>query len=386
MKALVAEADWEPKKEYRLSEKEQKSRHAVVGSQVWRNPRLEIRDVPVPSVGNDQVLIRVAACGICGSDTHTYETDGDGYIIFSGPTKLPSILGHEFSGEIVEVGKDVVGFAKGDIVTSESIMWCGKCLPCRSGMLNQCENVELMGLTSDGAFAEYIAVKAAYCWKLNGLTERFGHNDVLRIGTLIEPIGCAYNGIFIAGEGFLPGACAIVYGAGPIGLGAVMLLKTAGASKIIAVDVVEERLLLAKKLGADFVFNANGTSDLVEAVMNITGGWGADIQVEAAGAAHKTIPLLQQLCSRRGKIIYLGRVDASAHVDLNRVVSGAHAIIGSRGHSGYGIYSQIIRLLQGGRLDAAREMVTTVFPFSEIRKGFARSSDRKDAKILIEIR
>lgn len=385
MKAFVADADWEPRRDYRITEDETKVRHAVVGSQVWRNPRLELRDVPVPGVRNDEVLIRVAACGICGSDTHTYETDGDGYILFSGPTKLPCVLGHEFSGDVVEVGKDVVGFDAGDIVTSESIMWCGKCLSCRSGIPNQCENVELMGLTSNGAFAEYIAVRAGYCWKLNSLEHRFARKEMYRLGSLIEPIGCAYNGIYISGGGHLPGATAVIYGAGPIGLGAVLLLKTSGAARIIAVDIVDERLDIAAKLGADAVFNAQREPDLVGRLLESTGGAGADIQVEAAGAAQVTIPLMQALCAKRGKIVYLGRVAATAHMDLNRIVSGAHTIVGSRGHSGYGIYPQIISLLQGGRLDAAKEIVTSVLPFERIVEGFALSTNRTDAKILIDM-
>ena len=243
-----------------------------------------------------------------------------------------------------------------------------------------------MGLTSNGAFADFISVKAKYCWKLESLEEQFERNDIFKIGTLIEPIGCAYNGIFIAGGGFLPGSNAIVYGAGPIGLGAVLLLKIAGAAKVIVVDVVDERLRIAKKLGADHVFNFDNEDTLEEVVMEMTSGWGADIQVEAAGAAHKTIPLLQKLCAKQGKIIYLGRVDASVHVDLNRIVSGAHSLIGSRGHSGYGIYHEIIRLLQGGRLNAVTEMVTSVFPFDRILEGFTLSTNRTDAKILIDMR
>ncbi len=385
MKALVAEAEWKPRVNYPLAADEDRKRRAIVGSQTWRNPRVGIKNVPAPAVGDDDLLIRVSYCGICGSDTHTYESDSDGYILFSGPTKLPCVLGHEFSGEVVEVGKDVLGFVKGDIVTSESVMWCGKCLSCRSGMLNQCENIELMGLSSNGAFADFISVNARYCWKLNGLKSRFETKDIFTLGTLIEPIGCAYNGIFISGGGFLPGSYAIVYGAGAIGLGAVLLLRTAGAAKIIAVDVVNERLEIAKKLGADHVVNASSEDNLEETLREMTSGSGAGIQVEAAGAAHKTMPLMQKLCAKRGKIIYLGRVDASAHVDLNHVVSGAHAIIGSRGHSGYGIYPEVIRLLQGGRLGQAKEIVTSVFPFSRILEGFASSVSRKDGKILIEI-
>jgi threonine dehydrogenase-like Zn-dependent dehydrogenase len=385
MRAFVAEAEWKPRKDYPLTEEENKRKRAIVGNQAWQNPRFALTTVPTPAVLDDEVLVRVAACGICGSDTHIYETDPEGYIIFSGLTKLPCIPGHEFSGEVTEVGKDVIELKKGDIVTSESIMWCGKCLPCRSGMLNQCENVELMGLSSNGAFADFISVKAKYCWKLNSLEERFERKDVFQLGTLVEPIGCAYNGIFISGGGFLPGSHAIIYGAGPIGLGAVLLLRTAGAAKIIAVDVVEERLAIARRMGADVVLNIGNEPHLEEVLKELTSGRGADIQVEAAGAVHITLPLMQKLCSTRGKIITLGRVDTSAQVDLNRVVSGAHAIIGSRGHSGYGIYPEIIRLLEGGRLNGAKDIVTSMFTFSRIEEGFALSAKRTEAKILIEM-
>jgi threonine dehydrogenase-like Zn-dependent dehydrogenase len=168
-------------------------------------------------------------------------------------------------------------------------------------------------------------------------------------------------------------------------LGAVLLLRTAGAAKIIAVDVVDERLAIARSMGADVVLNISNEPRVEEVLKELTSGRGAEIQVEAAGAAHVTLPLMQKLCSQRGKIITLGRVDASAQVDLNCVVSGAHAIIGSRGHSGYGIYPQIIRLLQGGRLNGAKEIVTSVFPFSRILEGFALSTKRTEAKILIEM-
>lgn len=331
------------------------------------------------------MLIRVKVCGICGSDTHLLETDADGYVLFSGAVKFPCILGHEYSGEIVEIGKGVSGFKKGDAVTGESILWCGKCLPCRYGMLNQCENIELMGLTADGAFAEYIAVKGKYCWNLNSLEEKFERDDIFKVGSLIEPLGCAYNGIFISAGGFYPGANAIVYGAGPIGLGSVILLKAAGAGRIIAVDVIDERLEIARKMGADYTFNPAKTSEIDKVILDITHGWGADLQIEAAGAAHQTIPIIQKLHSKRGKVIYMGRAEALATIELNKIVSGGHSIIGSRGHSGYGIFPNIIKLLQGGRLEGIKEMITSVFPFSEVITAFETSKERKDGKILVKI-
>ncbi|MBF0559431.1 MAG: zinc-binding dehydrogenase [Nitrospirae bacterium] len=283
------------------------------------------------------------------------------------------------------MGKHVTDFGKGDIITGESILWCGKCLPCRHGMLNQCENIELMGLTSDGAFAEYMAVKAKYCWNLTDLLEKFETDKVYNLGTLIEPVGCAYNGIFVSGGGFLPGASAVVYGAGPIGLGAVALLKTAGAGKIIALDIVDERLEIAKKMGADHVFNPDKTPDLGKLITELTNGWGADLQIEATGAARRTIPLIESVYSNRSKVIYLGRADSLATVQLNKMVSGAHSFVGSRGHSGYGIFPNIIRLLHGGRLGSLEEMITSIFPFSGIMSAFETSKKRTDGKVLVKV-
>jgi threonine dehydrogenase-like Zn-dependent dehydrogenase len=242
-----------------------------------------------------------------------------------------------------------------------------------------------MGLTKDGAFAERISLRADYCWKLNGIAERFERRDAYRVGTLIEPIGCAYNGIFISGGGVVPGEYAVVYGAGPIGLGAVLLLRLAGAAKIIVVDVVDERLAIARQLGADHTINFMLDQQVPETIRGLTNGWGADIQVEAAGA-RPTVAIMQRVCAKRGRIIYLGRAEASTPLELNSMVSGAVRLVGSRGHSGYGIYPSIIRLLQAGRLDNAKHIITSVFPFSRIHDAFKATSSRKDGKILIEMR
>lgn len=386
MKALVIDAEWNPKEGYLLSKKEISQKRAFIGSQVWKNTRFEIKNVPTPNLENDEVLIRVKSCGICGSDTHLYETDKDGYIIFSGLTKLPCISGHEFSGVIEKKGSKVTTFEVGDKVAVESIMWCGFCEPCRSGAPNQCKNIELMGLSADGAFAEYVAVNARLCWKINDLAKIYAEADIFDIGALIEPIGCAYNGIFIVGGGFKPGATVVVYGAGPIGLGAIALAKASGASMIIAFDVIDERVKLAMDIGADFAFNINkmGGCSPGEKVIELAGEWGIDIQVEAAGAAPVTIPEMEKAMSENGKIIYLGRAATSTPMFLDALVSGANKIIGARGHSGYGIFPYIIKLLASGRLDI-RKMITARYPFEKVLDAFRMSTKRCDGKIIVNI-
>ncbi len=386
MKALIVDAEWKPRHDYPLSKEEETYRRAYVGSRIWRNPNFEVKEVPTPDIADNEVLIRVMVCGICGSDAHIYETDREGYIIFSGLTKFPCILGHEFSGVVEKVGGQVVDLKVGDLVAVESVMWCGMCRPCRSGAPNQCSYVELMGLSADGALAEYVAVNERYCWKINELLEVYSAQETFDIGALIEPVGCAYNGIFIAGGGFKPGGVVVVYGVGPIGLGAVALARVAGASRIIAFDIIDERVEIAKNMGADYAFNVSKMNDCSpgDKVMELTRGWGADIQVEAAGAAPLTISEMEKSLSNEGKIIYLGRAATKTSMYLDTLVSGANKIVGARGHVGYGIYPNLIRLSASGRLDL-KEMVTAKYAFDKVIDALKTSVSRRDGKILVKV-
>lgn len=386
MKALVAQGEWKPKAGYPVTEEENRLKRAVVGSQVWRNTRFDIVDMPVPEPLDDEVLIRVRTCGICGSDTHVYETDKDGYILFSGLTKFPCVIGHEFSGIVEKAGSRVASLKKGDLVAVESVMWCGLCTPCRSGSPNQCGNIELMGLSRDGALAEFIAINQRYCWKIDGLKDAYSDEELFDVGALIEPIGCAYNGIFVAGGGFLPGSAVVVHGAGPIGLGAIALARACGASLIIAFDVYDGRVEAARRMGADYAFNSKdpGAQSPSEKVMELTRGMGAEVQVEAAGAAPVTIPEMEQSLASQGRIIYLGRAATSTPMHLDRLVSGANKIIGARGHAGYGIFPNIIRLISGKRLDPS-PMITRRFSFQSSVEALKASVNRNECKIMINL-
>lgn len=386
MKALVVDAEWRPRSGYALSEEEKTRKRAITGNQVWRNPHFDIKDLPTPDIKDDEVLIKVETCGVCGSDTHLYETDNEGYIIFSGLTKLPCTLGHEFSGVVERTGKKVHSIKVGDKVAAESVIWCGVCKSCRGGSPNQCSHVELMGLSADGAFAEYAAVNERFCWIINDFEDIYPYDKIFSIGALIEPVGCAYNGIFIAGGGFNPGATVVVYGAGPIGLGAVALAKIAGASLIIAFDVIEERVNIARDLGADFAFNINKLNGCSpgDKVMELTRGEGANVQVESAGAAPKTIPEMERSLAPNGKIIYLGRAATSTSIYLDIFVSGANKIIGARGHSGYGIFPSVIKLVASGRLNLEK-MITSIYPFNSVLNAIKASSARMDGKILVKM-
>jgi threonine dehydrogenase-like Zn-dependent dehydrogenase len=388
MKAFVANGQWAPRSGYALQPHEAEKKRADCGSQVWKNPVFSMQEVPVPEISGHEVLVRVEKCGICGSDSHLYETDAEGYIIFSGPVSLPCTIGHEYAGVVEKVGKDVRDLAVGDPVAAESIIWCGQCAPCRSGAPNQCVHADLAGITVNGALAEYVTVNERQLWKIDSLSRSYSDQELFEIGALIEPVGCAYNGLFISGGGFLPGAVVVVYGAGPIGLGAAALASLAGASQVIVFDTVQERLNIASQLGATHTCTiqelAAAESRPRDLVMELTSGRGANIQVEAAGAALETVPEMETSLAVNGTIVYLGRTGKAASLSLDSFVTGANRIVGARGHAGYGIYANIIELLATGRLHI-EEMITCRFPFAETVTGLEQSTLRRDGKIIIHL-
>ncbi|MBC7255342.1 MAG: alcohol dehydrogenase catalytic domain-containing protein, partial [Chloroflexi bacterium] len=276
MRALVLNATWDPQPNYTVSEWEKQTGKAITGSSVWRYPKLEVRDWPDPTPGPKEVVLEVRACGVCGSDVHFYETDQEGYILYPGLTKFPTILGHEFSGRVVACGPEVEMLQVGDMVTAEEMIWCGRCIPCRNGYPNQCENLEEIGFTIPGAFAKYIVLDEKYCWKIDAIAERLGDEEAAYdLGALTEPTCVAYNAMFERAHGFRPGHYVAVFGAGPIGLAATGLARAAGAGLVVAFDVSPSRLELAQKVGADYTYNPREVNP-AEVLMTLSKGAGFD--------------------------------------------------------------------------------------------------------------
>lgn len=388
MKAAVLHARWEPRKGYVPSEVERRTRKTSRGSQVWRHPELKLEDIPRPEIGARDVLIRVRACGVCGSDVHRYERDDEGYILYPGLTRFPCVIGHEFSGVVEEVGSGVMGLKAGDMVCSEEMIWCGECTPCRNGFPNHCVNLEEIGFTINGAFGEYIQVGAKYCWKINDLVDVYKSEErAFEAGSLVEPTSVSYNAMFVRAGGFKPGAYVVVYGAGPIGLAAVQLAKAAGAGKVIVFEVMPERIELARKVGADYVFNpleleSEGVRPC-ERVMEVTGGEGADMQVEAAGAPAKTLPEMERSLAINGKIAWIGRADVTAPIFLERFQVRRSQVYGSQGHSGHGTFMNVIRLMAAGKVDMTR-IITRRYRLDDALEAMEQATKRVDAKITIK--
>jgi scyllo-inosose 3-dehydrogenase len=380
MKGLVLDAKWEPKVDYPLSDWEKETGKAITGSAVWRHPKLEIQEKPTPSLDPHQVLVEIKACGVCGSDIHLYETDSDGYILYPGLTRFPSILGHEFSGRIAEVGGNVTSLKAGDAVTVEEMIWCGRCTPCRNGLPNHCTNLEELGFTIDGAFATQIAVDEKFCWKVDGILERFGEEG-FDVAALTEPTCVAYNGMFVRAGGFKPGSYVSIFGAGPIGLAATGLAAAAGAGKIAVFEVSPQRRELAGKIGAENVYDPQ-TVAAHEVLMDLSGGEGFDFHVEAAGAPHLTVPEMEQSLAINGKMVQIGRAARRVPMYLETLQVRRGQMFGAQGHSGHGTFPNVIRLVSSGRLDLS-PIITARYGLDKAVDAIARSTERRDGKIMV---
>ncbi len=387
MKGLVLEAEWRPREDYSPTAGERQTRKAITGSSVWHRPRLALEEIPEPAPGPNEVLIRPRACGICGSDLHFVETDERGYMLYPGLTRFPVVIGHEFSGEVVEVGRDVRDLRPGDMVTCEEMIWCGECIPCRNSYPNQCERLEEIGFTINGAQAEYISVGAKYCWKINALAEVYGDVDrAYEAGAQCEPTSVSYNALFTRAGGFRPGGYVVVFGTGPIGFAAIALARAAGAGRIIAFEVSPLRQELARKVGADDVFDPvalgrQGTAPR-EVIMDLTQGQGADMHVEAAGAPAVTVPEMEATLAIGGKVVIIGRAAERAPLYLEHFQTRAGQIFGAQGHSGYGNFPYVIRLMAARRIDLT-PTITSRFPLDQTLAAMEKAARREDGKIMV---
>jgi threonine dehydrogenase-like Zn-dependent dehydrogenase len=383
MKGLVLDAVWEPKPTRVVSDWEKETGKAVCGNDIWRHPKLEVRTWPDPEPGVNEVLLEIKACGVCGSDMHFYETDDDDYILYPGLTKFPTILGHEFSGKVVETGSAVTLLKKGDIVTVEEMIWCGRCIPCRNGYPNHCSNLEEIGFTIPGAFSNFIAVDEKFCWKIDAIAERFGDEELaFAVGALSEPTSVAYNAMFERAGGFRPGHYVDVYGAGPIGLAAIGLAKAAGAGTIVAFEISPERLELARAIGADYAYDPREVSPS-EAMMELSKGAGFDFHVEASGVPELAIPEMEKALAINSKIVQIGRAAQRVPMYLESFQVRRAQAFGAQGHSGHETFPNVIRMVAAGRLDLS-PIITARYNLEDAVEAIAKSTKRADGKIMVK--
>src|SRR5919107_661347 len=382
MRALMVEADWEPRGGYSPEPGDEERRLARNGNLVWKHPRFRVADLPEPSPGADEVLIRVRACGVCGSDVHMYEKDDEGYMVYPGMMSTPVVTGHEFSGVVEEVGRDVMDLAPGDAVCSEEIAWCGECSACRAGQFNYCERLGELGFTFNGAHAEYVVTKSKYCWPIDEMLQTLGDERGFRAAALVEPTSVAYVGMFVQAT-FLPGASVAVIGGGPIGLAAVGLARAAGAGRVVAFETVATRRRLAEEMGADAVYDPLSLDDggMARAAREETQGRGIDMWVEASGA-RGVIDAATGAIAPAGTVVLVGRGPHRASIDPERLVVSGSGLRGSLGHSGAGTFGHVIRLMATGRLDLSH-IVTNPISLDEAVEGLERLRDREAGKYMV---
>lgn len=328
---------------------------------------LSYEDVPEPEVGRDGVLVRVRACGICGSDVHGM--DGS-----TGRRIPPVIMGHEAAGVVAKVGADVTDFAPGDRVTFDSTIWCGDCQYCARGQVNLCDARRVLGVScqdyrQDGAFAEYVAVPRRILYRLpEGVS--FEH------ASLVEPLSVALHAV----RQIPPSAndTVVVVGAGVIGTLIVQLLKAAGCERILAVDVDRIRLELACRLGADEGLNPEA-SDVAARVRQATGGAGADLAFEAVGvtaALHTAVDCLR----KGGSVIQVGNVSPTVGLPLQAVVTRELSLFGSCASAGE--YPACLEMMVRGEVNV-EALISAVAPLADGAAWFKRLSQGERALIKV---
>jgi scyllo-inosose 3-dehydrogenase len=386
VKALRLEADWDPRPGAvaTLDPADVSARLARRGNQVWRNPRISVATLPDPSPGSDGVVIRVRACGICGSDFHFVESDADGYMLYPGLIRTPVVTGHEFAGVVEAVGPEVTDFAVGDLVCAEEIAWCGDCLACRAGRPNNCTRIEELGFSFDGAHAELVVTRARYCWSLAPLVEAgIPTQRVFQLGALVEPTGVAYIAMFVTAGGFMPGAAVGVVGAGPIGLAGIALARAAGAGRIVAFEVAEGRRELATEMGADLVLDPLplGPDGVIAAAREASRGRGIDLWIEASGAAG-VAELMAATVAPAGRIVLIGRGPHMIDLDPELLIVRGAAMHGSIGHSGSGAFGRVIDLMAAGRLEMSR-LVSATVDLESAAKLLDGAPRRESGKVLV---
>jgi L-iditol 2-dehydrogenase len=322
--------------------------------------RLEIADYPVPEPGPDEVLVRVAACGICGSDVHGY--DGS-----SGRRIPPIVMGHEAAGTIAAFGSAVTAFRVNDRVTFDSTISCGVCDFCRRGQVNLCDRREVLGVSCGdyrrhGAFAEYVTVPARIVYRLP-------ENISFAQAALLEAVSVAVHAVSLA-EIERDGT-ALVVGAGTIGLLCLQALRAAGCSRVFITDIDETRLATAKKLGATSTFTA--APDLLGQLKRLTNGQGVDVVVEAVGLT-QTVATAIDAIRKGGTVVLVGNVTPEVALPLQKVVTRQIRLQGSCASAGE--YPRAIELMASGAINV-EPLITAVAPLEEGPDWFKRLHARE---------
>jgi len=329
--------------------------------------KLELVDFPAPLPADDEVVVRVHACGICGSDIHGW--DGS-----TGRRNPPLIMGHEASGEVIATGPRVSAWRAGDRVTFDSTISCGVCRFCKIGQVNLCESRRVVGVSpveykQHGAFAEQLAVPDRILYRI---PDTLSYEQA----AMVEPVSIAIHAV--QRTKIAPDSTAVVIGSGMIGLLVIQALRWAGAKQVVAVDLADNRLALARQLGATHTLNS-GKEDVAAEINRITGGLGADTAFEVVGFA-PTLNLALAVLKRGGACVLVGNLSPKTQdFPLQAVVTKELTLLGSC--SSAGEYPLCLELIASGAINV-KPMIETVAPLADGATWFERLSAKDGGRYM----
>jgi threonine 3-dehydrogenase len=331
-----------------------------------RGPGLTLTRVKKPEVGHNDVLIKIAKTGICGTDIHIWKWDD-----WAQKTiPVPMQVGHEYVGEIVEVGQEVRGFRPGDRVSGEGHITCGSCRNCRAGRRHLCRNTVGVGVNREGAFAEYLAIPAFNAFKIP--------DDISdELAAIFDPFG---NATHTALSFDLVGEDVLITGAGPIGIMAAAIARHVGARHVVITDVNDYRLTLARRMGVTRAVHA-GREDLRAVMKDLRMTEGFDVGLEMSGAPSAFISMLEHM-NHGGKVALLGIPPANTPIDWNQVIFKGLEIKGIYGREMFETWYKMVAMLQSG-LDLS-PIITHRFPIDQYQSAFTTLLSGSSGKIILD--
>lgn len=347
---------------------------------VYRGPgRIEVEDVPEPELrGAGDAVVRVTTAGICGSDLHLLHGQLRGVV-------AGTVVGHEFTGVVEEVGSGVTGVGPGDRVVGPAAVWCATCRPCRANLPALCENAAIFGCGPHfgdlaGAQAQYVRVPYAG-HTLQRLPERLTDEQTILAGDILLTAFTALEGITPGGPGVRPGDTVVIFGAGPVGLCAVAAARLFGPARVIAVDLEDYRLAVATRLGADRVVNPS-REEVRDVVRELTGGWGADFVVEAVGSP-ETLAAGVRVAAPGGTVSVVGLFQRPVELVMARLLHKNLSLKTGLGHLGH--MRRLLDLIDAGKLDLT-PLLTHTLPLDQGPRGYERFERKEDnaVKVLLK--
>jgi threonine 3-dehydrogenase len=337
-----------------------------------RGPGATLQEIPVPAPGEGEVLVRVHAASICGTDLHIFEWNewAEGRI-----GRVPMTFGHEVAGTVEAVGPEVHHLEPSTFVAAETHIGCGQCSTCRTGREHICERLTILGVDTDGAFAEYLVLPARNAWPVpTGIDPD--------AASIMEPFGNAVHATFGTGGGedIATNPVAVI-GCGPIGLFAVGVVRSLGAWKVIAIEPNEHRRAMASAMGADLLVDPIA-DDPVAAVVEATNGQGAEVVLEMSGNA-RAIDQGTRMLARGGRMSLLGLPDGAVTLDLNdQVIFKEARLQGITGREMFRTWQQTTTLLSTGRVDVS-PVITHRFGLDRFEDAFATTASGRAGKVIL---